>query len=432
MSDRDMKRKNSILDLRRRDFLKTVGGAGLSAGLLQSSALTTGMMLSRAAEAQNGTIDRVVFVYVPGGTPFQGGENLFVPNANLQLKPASATLESVKDEIVFFNNCDVSGGGGHGSTSKCFGGNQRRDSYDVELERTLGASSPFPSLLLGVQSGFGNHGFATKKNYQEVAYQDNPIAAFNRIFSGATGGQSLPVENLRAQSVLDLQMDEIRALRSSLGSFERDRLDQHIASIERLESRLAASTNNNDSGSSGGCTIPNFNRDNFDFDANNRSRFTIESDLQMDIAIMALQCRLSPVVSIMLSNHQSEQFIPQLNWTDTYHQSIHGGNPSTHAETRAYLADRTRYLIEGLRNAPGDTGGSLLDNTLVIQTTDMGNGDAHTTSNAPMAGGGSAVRRGRLVNCGQHNNIFDTVTEALGMAGSLPTIGEGPLNGVLT
>ena len=431
-----MMRKNSVLDLRRRDFLKTVGKAGLSAGLLQGSALTAGMMLSRTAAAQSGTIDRVVLLYVPGGTPFQGGQNLFVPDASLNLKSASSALESVKDEIVFFDNCRVSGGGGHGSTTKCFGGNQRADTYDIELERTLGASSPFPSLLLGVQSNFGNQGYATKRAWQEIAYQDNPIAAFNRVFGGASGGDALPADNLRAQSVLDLQMEEIRALQNTLGAFEKERLDQHIASIERIESRLAAASTNSSSGSSGGgaCTATNFNSDGFGYDSGNRARFTIESDLQMDIAIAALQCKLTPVVSIMLSNHQSEQFIPSLDWTDTYHQSIHGGSPATHAETRNYLSERTRYLIDGLKNATGDTGGSLLDNTLVIQATDMADGNAHSTDGAPMllAGGGSAIQRGKLVDCGAHNNIFDTVTEALGMGSVLPTLGEGPISGVIS
>jgi len=44
--------RQSIVDIRRRDFLKTVSKAGLASGLLKTSALTTGMMLNRAAEAQ--------------------------------------------------------------------------------------------------------------------------------------------------------------------------------------------------------------------------------------------------------------------------------------------------------------------------------------------------------------------------------------------
>ena len=422
--------KNSVVDIRRRNFLKTVGKAGLASGLLRCSALATGMMLSRTAAAQSAAIDRVVFVYVPGGTPFGGGQNLFVPDSALNLMPASASLESVKDEIVFFENCAVSGGGGHGSTNKCLGGNQRADTYDVELERTLGANSPFPLLLHGVQSGFGNQGTATKRSYQEVAYQDNPIAAFNRLFGDGAGGSALPIDTLRTKSVLDLQMDEISALQNSLGSFERDRLDQHLEAIERIEERLELLANNNNAGSG---DAPVFNTGGFAYDAGNRSRFTIESDLQMDITVLALQARLTPVVSIMLSNHQSEQFIPELDWTDSYHQSIHGGTPETHSETRSYLSDRTRYLIESLRNATGDTGGSLLDQTLVVEVTDMADGNAHSTVGAPMflAGGGSAIRRGSLVDSGEHNNIFDTVTEALGLSGVLPQIGSGPITGVL-
>jgi len=422
-----MGKYKSIQDKTRRGFLKTVANAGMSAGLLRTSSLATGMMLSRNAIAQNSSgISRVVCVYIPDGAPTENGRSLFIPSSNLTLPPASAALERVKDECVFFNGADVNGGGGHGRTHKVLGGAASSSTYDVHLERTIGANSPFPSLLLGVQSA--GHGSATIKDRAVVSYQDNPVAAFNRLFGGNVVMGS--ADGRRAQSVLDLQKAEIQALQSVLGSAEKERLDEHLSSLERIEARInqQASQDGVD-----GCETPVWNGGSYAYDEADKTRFTLESDLQMDLAILAMKCNYTKVVSLMLGNHQAEHAVSELDWTGEYHQSIHAGNAQTFSETRNYLSRRLAYLIDGLRTTRDEFGNSMLDSTLVVQVTDMGDGNAHTGTNAPMlmAGGGSAIRRGRVVTCGDHVNIFDTVTEALGMTGQLDQLGDGPISGVL-
>lgn len=434
-----MKKETSKLnwDASRRQFIKTMGGAGLSTSLLKTSSLAAGMMLGRSAIAAGASdVCRVVFVYTPGGAPFVNDNSLFNPSANLALPVASAPMESVKNECVFFNDVAVSGGGGHGYTQKVLGASVRPDTIDVALADTLGANTPFPLLLLGVQSNNGNHGFATQRAYRALAYQDNPIATFNRVFagsdnSGGSGGAS--IDTLRAQSVLDIQKAEIAELQSILGNEERQRLETHLASIETIERRLQAQSQDggNGSGDPGA-----FNPDNFAYNSSDTTTFTRVSDLQMDLAVLALQANQTRVISVMLGNHQSDHSVPELNWSDTYHQSIHGAGEQgvgPHIETRAYLSRRFTYLVAALRSATDEFGNSLLDSTLVVQVTDMADGNNHTTNNAPMllAGGGSAINRGQSTRCGQHVNIFDTVTEVLGLAGQIPRYGNGPISGVI-
>ena len=413
----------------RRHFLKTIASAGLSSGLLKTSALATGMMLGRTAAAQSSNgINRVIFVYIPGGCPFQNGNSLFTPSSDLTLAPASATMESVKNECVFFSDASVSGGGGHGSTTKTLGGSVSRTTYDIALERVIGASSPFPSLQLGVQSTDGNHGYATMVDGRQVTYQDNPMATFNRVFGGNVS--VTPIGSRRAQSVLDIQKDEIAELQSVLGASEKTRLDEHLASIEKIEERLQQQDSQN---AQEACTSPIWNEEGYSHDTADKTRFTLESKLQVDLAVLAMRCNYTRVISFMFGNHQSEHAVPELNYSGAYHQSIHGGSTATYTETRAYLAGRLTYLIEQLRSATDDTGNSLLDSTLVVQVTDMADGNAHSTDNAPMllAGGGSHIRRGQLASCGDHVNIFDTVTEAMGLTGQVEQYGSGALSGII-
>ncbi len=429
-----MKKNISKIMNERRTFLKQISKAGLSLAACQSGVFTTGMMLSRAAAAQNASgIRRVVCVYIPDGAPFLNGQSLFNPASDMTLPVASAPLESVKQHCVFFNNALVSSAsgaeaGGHGNCSKSFGGLGNRNSYDVELERTLGENSPFPSILLGVQSNDGNHGYATKKDGREITYQDNPSAAFNRLFNADVAVGSIGTK--RSQAVLDINRAEIQALNQKLGVAERERLEEHLAAIEKIEARLQAQAENE---AITGCVNPEWNADNFIYDANDKTTFTRVSDLQMDTAVLALRCNLTKVVSIMLGNHQAEHAVPELNFSGSYHQSIHGGTVETFSETRAYLSSRLAALISKLENTLDEFGEPLIHSTLVLQLTDMADGNAHDSENAPMmlAGGGAAIRGGNVVNCGSHMNIFDTATEALGLTGAVPQFGNGALSGVI-
>lgn len=425
-----MKMKNTQAELTRRNFLKTVGKAGLSSQFLRGSTFATGMMLGRAASAQTTNIKRVVCVYIGDGAPVNG-TNLWLPSDDLVLPATTAPLESVKEHCVFFKNATIVDGsgaevGGHGNTSKAFGGSGFSNSYDVELERTIGASSPFPSLLLGVQSN--GHGSATKKDGSEIVYQDNPEATFNRLFNGNVNTSSIGVQ--RAQSVLDVNKEEIATLQSILGSSEQSRLEEHLASVEKIESRLILQA---ESEALPECTSPTWNSDNYVYNANDKTHFTVESELQVDLAVLALKCNLTNVVSIMFGNHQSEHAVAELNYTGDYHQSIHGGSTSTYSETRAYLSSRLAYVIESLANATDENGESLLDSTLVLQSTDMGDGNAHSSTIAPvmMAGGGSAIRGGQVVECGRHTNMFDTASEAMGISSQVTQFGTGALSGII-
>ncbi len=426
-----MKRFTTKAELDRRAFLRAAGKAGLSLPFLKSSTFATGIMLGRAAQAQNlSGIRRVVCVYIDGGAPVNGN-NRWLPSDSLVLPVTTAPLEDVKNQCVFFKNASIvdangNGVGGHGNTSKSFGGSGFSNTYDVELERTIGATSPFPSLLLGVQSN--GHGSATKKNGSEIVYQDNPEAAFNRVFGSNANISSIGIQ--RSQSILDIHKAELAELQGVIGSAEQERLGEHLASVEKIKERLDQQAEGE---ADPACVNPVWNTGGFSYNANDKTHFTVESELQVDTAVLALKCNLTNVVSIMFGNHQSEHAIPELNFKGDYHQSIHGGQAGAYEETRAYLSGRLAYLISELEKATDESGNSLLDSTLIIQSTDMGDGDAHSSDLAPvmLAGGGSAINRGRVVEGGRHTNVFDTVSEVLGISSQVTQFGEGPLTGVI-
>jgi hypothetical protein len=428
----NMNNKSQIEMLSRRRFLKKLGGAGLTGAMFKLSLLSGNLLWARSVFAADAP-KRVIFYYTSNGAiPDQwmpsGSETSFT------LPAMSAPLESVKQHCVFLNGVNMNNPG-HGLTSKVLAGDATH-SLDIYMAQTLGQATPFSQLQLGVISnGFGS---MSRNNWSEPAFEDNPLNAFQRLFgNGATvttdGAGDIEVSRIR--SVLDANLEVLEQMRSELGSFEKARLDEHSAAIERIEARLS-STSSDTSG--GECSSPTFNTGGFSGATDNASNFDTIADLQSDIVALALKCDLTRVVSFMLGNHQADYIVPESGVDTNYHQSIHGRPAEDYIKYRSYFATKFQYLIQRLADTEDMDGNSVLDNTIILHVSDMGDARAHTGENAPfmLAGGGSgALTTGRSLNLNgvDYKSLLDTVAQAAGVdvsASGYPGYGSGPISGI--
>ncbi len=414
--------------LQRRNFLKFIGKAGLSLPLLQASSLGAGLMLSRQAEAAGNSLRKVIFVYVPDGTP-GGASNSFLPDGNMNLKVCSQPLESVKDECLFFENVEVVGGGGHGTTQRVLGAfaSGVSGTIDLALEDSVGATSPVASLRLSVRNRRSIDQTETKdpissRVWSGSSFQDSPQAAFETLFGGTI--DSSDIGTLRNNKKLNVNEAALAEIKTKLGSYELERLEQHQAAIEKLRNDLASAAS---STAPLGCSNPQFNPNDLSAEELD-SNFTNLFDLQVENAVLALKCNITRVATIQLSTHQCDFSVTGKN--ESYHNAIHSGNYDAYANYRAYFSERVAHLIQRLKDTEDPAGGRMIDSTLVVQVTDMGDGGAHTGNDAPFmfAGGGSAVKRGRIVSVANHHQLLDTVAQYMGVYG---VIGHYDENGIL-
>ncbi len=396
------KRYKNKFDKKRRDLLKILTSAGITRGLLRSTPLVGGMMLSRLAEAQGSGPSRSVVIYCPDGAL----PNYWFPNSNLTSFPAmSAPYQSVASDCNFLRNMSHHRGG-HGVMPTIINNQWTGDSFDVNIGRTIGENNPFPYINLGVHSN--GHGYLTRDNNTEVPFEDNPFNAFDRLFgnggSGGGGGGGNPKGN-----IIDAHKEGVDALKGKLGSYELHRLDSHLTAIEETEARLNAL--NSEPGSCNAGAAPS----TFPLEY---STFQQQAELQAEIITLAFQCNLTSSASIAFGNHQGEFAFPYLNFSGIYHASIHGGNGGDptyphYRETRAHMSSLSANVISSLRNA------GLIDSTIVCEVTDMGDGDGHGSNNVPlvMAGGGGAIQRG-VSNAGGSSytplDMIHTAAVALG------------------
>lgn len=429
-----------MADEKRRDFLKFVAKAGISIPALQASTLAMGIMSSRFAEAQTSSakIQRVVFVYIPGGTPFLPGAtatdpkiSTFTPTGSagaLTMGATSQALDGVKQNCIFFKDSMIVAGdseaGGHGLTFRVLGAfNGNGTTVDnVLAQSAIGSTSRFSSLRLGVISNTAagatlDCSISSTNIWTQSTYSSNPRTVFNTLFTGGTSsGGTATTAQLQQTKIYDLNLAALQKIRNQLSTTERLRADENIAAIEKLKTDL------NTSGPiSSGCSNPSWNNyGSTDADPMEGQHFSQLFDQQARNAALALACNLTKVVSIQMGTDGSN--ITGTGFANTLHDSIHSGVVDKFIAHRAYLSGRVRSLIDILKSTTDEAGRPLFESTLIVQLSDMGNGSEHTGKDAPLmlASGNAKFNGGRIISANTHTQLLDTAAQSIGLTGYTP------------
>lgn len=409
-----VERTNKQINKDRRKFLDMLGKAGVSTSILKASTLAGGIFASRFAEAQDDN-KKIIFVYLPDGAP----TGTWLPSGG-QMNQCTQPYGPHASNIAF-RQANLTYGGGHGNTFFCMGATSynpsdaKSSSLNFQMSKVIGNLTPYASIQLGALSAQGSASDSIcKLNGQSVVNEDSPRAAFQQLFNSAppapVGGGPSPYDQER--SVLDVNKQAISSLRTKLGVDERSRLDQHLESLARIESRVTLledqQSNTGDNG--GACTPPGIGTDGY-------MLALLKS--QADVATAALKCGLTRVASIQANYHQASWVgtgsgTDSTTWGSDHHQSCHGGPTSANVEMVRYLSKGVAYLIGRLK-AEG-----LLESTMVVQVTDMGNGQDHSAANGPflIASGMPGFKAGAGTAGGNEAILADAVN-GMGLSSSV-------------
>jgi hypothetical protein len=372
-------RYKDCFDKERRDFLRIVQRAGISAGVLRASSLIGGVMLARTAEAQSGVPTKSCLVFSGGGC--QPGR--WYPVGGV-FPEQSAPLQSHYSRIAMMKAASLTGAG-HGIMFHRFdNASFSRDSFDVNMGRTIGANYPVKYLNVGTteESQLSREGSANKPTIT------SPQTALDILFSGGTTTTSGVAPR---KSIVDLHYPAVNSLKTKLGQHEKDKLDSHFTAIQEIEAAIGSGGGG---GGGGSCPRP-ANTAVVGFDA--------LAKLQTDIAVLALSCNLTASVSVAFGsdahNHAFDKLGGRLS-----HDSHHF-NQIKYTEDIAYMQTLTTNLLDKL-NAAG-----LLSSTTVFQMSDMGHADGHGNDDVPMILAGAGISGGRVLDIGKKTqaDIFHTL-----------------------
>ena len=400
-----------------------------------------------AAQAAPRRAKRLLLFFTPDGTiPHlwrpEGGEFDFRFSENGFLTP----LTEYRDDLLLLDGVNFLTGNNHegGMSAMLTNGNGPESisggmSIDQFIAARIGQESRFPSLELGVLTDPWGASIQTRMSYRsagDFVHPDaDPRSVYRRLFGGVSqDAAALEQLALRRRSVLDLVLGELNDLRRRIGTIEQHKLDRHLDAIRQVERTLFPDDERS-------CESPNppgrLNKDDY---AAGAQLLRAQSDL----ALTALACDLSPVVTIQMSHTVSPAVFSWAGNREGHHALSHAadGDVDLIDQLRAserWCAEQFAYLIDGLKAIPqADGDGSLFDDTLLLWVKELGDSRLHICESVPFIFAGRAggfIRPGRYLRYPgvSHSQLLVSLCHAFGIdveSFGDPRTGLGGLSGL--
>ena len=428
------------MGLSRRTFVSALGGALVGGRLLDA----------RPAGAQSLAARRLVIFYSPDG--FRTGA-VYPDGAGTSFTfPAGSTLEPltpVRQHLTILGGLEYTNAIAHDRGMAHMLTNSPVDlpaatqtagySVDQYIAARVGGSTRYASLELGVQASLLGAMIQTRMSMrgarQWVPPNDDPRDVYRRMFEDITPDAVRLLA--RRRSVLDLVQGEVQSLARRLSSEERAKLETHLEALRATE-RGFTPHSSGERCNAAPAPLPLDPLANDNFPAVGRA--------QTDLMVAALACDLTRVASIQWSYAQSETLFTWLGHAESHHSLSHMDTNLTwgvaqNIECGRWYAEQFRYLVDRLAQLPEPGAqGSLLDHSLVLWVSEIGDGFTHFCTDVPViiaGGAGGRLRPGRYLRYDgeSHGKLLTSVCEALGVA--VPSFGDestgvGGLDGLLT
>lgn len=226
----------------------------------------------------------------------------------------------------------------------------------------------------------------------------NPFTAYTRIFSGLdfTGQAALARRLAMKQSALDLVNAELNGLKPKLGVADRARLELHTESLRDIERGLMTPSGT-EKESCGPLTL------GAGFDHLNGANFDKVGQLFFKIIAMSFACDLTRSVNFNWSGNTDDRKYSAIGMTEGHHTLSHNSDTASFDKVRQIkklLYQQTTQLFDALKALP-EAGKSLWDHTLVVNWSELSQGDTHQFDNDLVVFAGGAhnyFRTGRYLN----------------------------------
>jgi hypothetical protein len=237
---------------------------------------------------------------------------------------------------------------------------------------------------------------------------------FERLF-GDGGSPARRRADLRKKgSILDWMSEDMARLQRELGSGDRARVNQYVDSVREVERRIQKAELRADGSEQVDLKRP----------ASLPAEWEDHVKLMFDLQTLAFQADLTRVITFQMARETSTRTYPNIGVPEPHHPISHHTNDAEKllklAKINAYHVSLFAYFLDKLKStAEGD--GTLLDNSLVLFGSGLGNPDIHDHSNLPIivAGGGAGkLKGGRHIKYAQQTplaNLHLTLLEKVGV-----------------
>jgi hypothetical protein len=247
--------------------------------------------------------------------------------------------------------------------------------------------------------------------------ENNPRVVFERLF-GSSDSTDAKVRELRLRqdrSILDSIREQTVALQRGLPATDRQRVDGYLDDIREIERRIQQVEARNVSGET---------RELPDAPIGVPDSFSEHVKIMMDLQVLAFASDVTRVFSFKLGRDGSSRSYPESGVTTGFHPASHHGEREErimdYAKINRYHVSLVPYLLEKLKATP-DGDGTLLDNSLVIYGSPMGDSNVHNHKRCPLF---LAGRMGGRLKGGRHVKAADGTPMANAMLTLLHHLGR--------
>ena len=329
------------------------------------------------------------------------------------LSPYLAALAEFRGDFTVFSGLShPSVEGGH-STENCFltgargptkSGFRNTISLDQFAAEKLGQATRFATLNLGVNIDKANRSLSWTRDGVLLPAEDSAPSLFRKMFvQGEPAEVERQLHRLEERgSILDTLLDDTIQFGQRLGRNDRARLDQYLTSVREVEERLhLAGEWEKRPKPTAGRPEPAGIQD--------KRLFFEKFDLMLSMAQLALESDSTRIVTLMVDAFATPVFKlhPDQDTTDGYHNLSHHGQAG---EKLRQLDDADRQqmallrkLLQGLAEKKV-SGQRLLDRTMVLYGSNMGDANTHDNTNLPILLAGGGFKHGQHIAFRRDNN----------------------------
>lgn len=314
--------------------------------------------------------------------PKEAGRDFTMPET---LKP----LTDHRDNFSVFSGLDHRAPNGHKAwTNFLCGHTPNAYSLDQMVADQIGQDSRFPSIQLTAGTGEGTKAMSFTKRGIGLPMIQRPSVFYNQMFMSAADKSRMEHMLRSGKSSLDNVLDDALRLQKSVPSRDRDKLDEYFDSLRSVEKRMEhqiASIND---------PIPTTTYRLPDSDPITPNLLMEAETLMYDLMALALENESSRVLSMFIDGLGQVFSIDGEPLKAGYHGlSHHGNDPAMIRDLVKIEQSHVQCLsnfITQLKAKKGVDGKPLLDSTIILMGTGMGDASRHSNRNLPtlVAGGG--------------------------------------------
>jgi hypothetical protein len=273
-------------------------------------------------------------------------------------------------------------------------------SIDQVIAQKIGANSPLPSLQIGLEDPGANstncgEGYSCvytntiswQAPDRPIPMEINPQTIFERMFGDGSSPELRKARRERQASILDSVNGSLKELLPEVSHADRVRLEQYSDDVREIERRLTVAAK-------ASSEVPNVS-----VPYGVPESFHEHIQIQYDLLALAFQADITRVATVLYARDLTGRVYPQSGTDISFHGGSHHaedpGRMAQYARLNRYHVQMLAYLVKKLSEIKeGD--GSLLDRSLILYGSNMGNSNQHLHYDVPhiLVGGASGKMKG--------------------------------------